>query len=128
MVAPALTPEQLLARYSPGIRALAASLRRLVCVTVPEASEYVNAGWGALGYRHPEAGYFCGVFPFADHVKLLFEHGVELDDPAWLLEGNGKQVRFVSVRQAADTRRRGLRPLLLAAVALRAGNKRAKRR
>ena len=78
MVAPALTPEQLLARYSPGIRALAASLRRLVCVTVPEASEYVNAGWGALGYRHPEAGYFCGVFPFADHVKLLFEHGADV--------------------------------------------------
>ncbi|MEQ1832121.1 MAG: DUF1801 domain-containing protein [Candidatus Eisenbacteria bacterium] len=114
-----LTPEQLLERYPAPMRSLAEQLRVLVRGTVPEASEYVNAGWCALAYRHPVAGYFCGIFPFADHVKLLFEHGVELDDPADLLEGDGRQVRSIVMRRPADARRRGVRPLLLAAVALR---------
>ena len=125
---PSLTPEKLLERYPPGIQALTGQLRRLVMAAVPEASEYVNAGWCAIAYRHPDAGYFCGLFPFADHVKLLFEHGVELDDPAGLLEGDGRQVRYIAMRKLADTRKRGIKPLLIAAVALRGGRKRAKRR
>ncbi len=122
-----LTPEQLLARYPQPMRALAEQARALVRGTVPEASEYVNAGWCALAYRHPDAGYFCGIFPFADHVKLLFEHGVELDDPSGLLEGDGRQVRSIVLRRSADVRQRGVRPLLLAAVALRSGRKRRPR-
>lgn len=122
-----LTPEQLLARYPEPMRALAEQARSLVRGTVPEASEYVNAGWCALAYRHPDAGYFCGIFPFADHVKLLFEHGVELDDPSGLLEGDGRQVRSIVLRRSADVRQRGVRPLLLAAVALRSGRKRRPR-
>lgn len=125
---PSLTPEKLLERYPPGIQALTGQLRRLVMAAVPEAGEYVNAGWCAIAYRHPDAGYFCGLFPFADHVKLLFEHGVELDDPAGLLEGDGRQVRYIAMRKLADTRKRGIKPLLIAAVALRAGRKRANRR
>lgn len=125
---PSLTPEKLLEHYPPGIQALTGQLRRLVMAAVPEASEHVNAGWCAIAYRHPDAGYFCGLFPFSDHVKLLFEHGVELDDPAGLLEGDGRQVRYIAMRKLADTRKRGIKPLLIAAVALRGGRKRAKRR
>lgn len=125
---PTLTPEQLLERYPPAMRALTHQLRALVMQAVPEASEYVNAGWCAIGYRHPDAGYFCGLFPFADHVKLLFEHGVELDDPAGLLQGDGRQVRHIPMRKPADVRKRGIKPLLVAAVALRAGRNRARMR
>jgi hypothetical protein len=26
--------------------------------------------WRGIGYRHPDAGYFCGIFPFKTHVGL----------------------------------------------------------
>ena len=39
-----------------------------------------------------------GVFPHDDRVRLLFEHGRELPDPDGILEGDAKQVRWVTVR------------------------------
>lgn len=113
-------PEAILERHSPTIRALTNEARKLVKRVMPDALEYGNAGWGAIAYRHPAAGYVCGLFPFADHVKFLFEHGVELDDPDGVLEGDGTQVRYVTLRKRTDVRAGVLAPLLLAAITLRA--------
>src|SRR5687768_10871958 len=98
------TPDAILARHTPAIRALAERLRALVRRTVPEAAERANAGWHSLSYHHPSAGYFCGIFPQADDVLLAFEFGVLLPDPDGLLEGEGKQVRYVRLRRASAIR------------------------
>lgn len=95
------TAEQFLAAYPASIRMIAERLRRLVCDTVPTASEHVYPGWRALGYRDPQSGYFCGIFPQQDHVRLLFEHGAALPDPDGILTGATRQVRYVAVRDAA---------------------------
>jgi hypothetical protein len=42
--------------------------------------------------------------PFADRVILGFEYGVLMDDAAGLLEGDGKQVRYVTLRRQTDLR------------------------
>lgn len=56
-------------------------------------------GWKGIGYRDPQAGYFAGIFPQRDHVRLLFEHGARLDDPDGILQGEGvRQVRWIVVR------------------------------
>lgn len=112
-------PEAILERHTPTIRALTNEARKLAKRVMPDALEYGNAGWGAIAYRHPAAGYVCGLFPFADHVKFLFEHGVELDDPDGVLEGDGTQVRYVTLRKQTDVRAGVLVPLLVAAIALR---------
>lgn len=80
---------------------LAERLRALVRTTVPEAEERAYPGWHGIGYRHPEAGYLCGIFPSDDEVRLLFEHGVLLPDPDGLLEGDGTQTRHVALDDPA---------------------------
>jgi hypothetical protein len=110
------TPEQFLAAYSPAIRALAERLRALIRDTVPTASEHVYTGWKALGYRDPQSGYFCGIFPQSDHVRLLFEHGAALPDPDGLLTGETRQVRYLEVRAPEDIQATPIRRLLRAAL------------
>jgi hypothetical protein len=50
---------------------------------------------------------------------LLFEHGVRLDDPEGLLEGEGNQTRHVTVRAADDPLAKKLGHLVRDAVAER---------
>ncbi len=97
-----LTPEYILARHPAAIRSLANRLRKLLRTAAPEAVEVPYPGWHAIGYRHPACGYFCGLFPFDDHVKLVFEFGILLEDPFNILEGEGKQVRQITFRRVRD--------------------------
>ena len=102
--------EDLLARCMPAIRPLVQAARRRVLTVVPHATERLRAGWGLLGYDAPR--YFAYVAPMKDHVRIGFERGVLLDDPAGLLEGNGSQVRHVVVRSSSALRSAALAALL----------------
>jgi len=62
-----------------------------------------------LGYHHPDGGYLCGLFPQRDSVKLGFEFGVLLPDPDGLLEGRGRQVRYLVIRGRKDIRVRAIK-------------------
>ena len=93
-------------------------LRRLVTTTAPDAVESVHLGGRRFRYRHPQAGSFCAVVPRADGVKLSFEHGALLGDPAGVLGGEGNHVRHVEVRACDDPPAPVLVALIRAAVAL----------
>jgi len=111
-------PADILAEHSPKVRAIAERLRDLVRQTVPEAAEKAYPGWHAIGYRHPTSGYFCGIFPQADQALLLFEFGILLPDPDKLLEGDGKQVRYVVIADVDDVQVEPIQSLLKAALDL----------
>ena len=111
-----LTADELIARYSPGIRALTERLRKLVRETAPDATERVYPGWRGFGYRDREAGFFCGVFPFRDHVSIVFQHGTELEDPEDILVGDTKRVRWVPMKTTRDLRLRPLRAMIVRAL------------
>jgi hypothetical protein len=114
-----LTADELLARHDAGIVDLAGQLRALLRSVMPDAEERVHAGWHALGYRHPDAGYVCGIFPFDAHVRLLFEHGVRLPDPDGLLEGAPlRQVRYVTLLPGAPLDETRLSALVTSAIHL----------
>ncbi len=113
------TPEHILLGHSPRIQALAARLRELVRTTVPDATERAYPGWHGIGYRHPQCGYFCGIFPQESSVWLLFEYGALLADPDSHLEGYGKQTRYVDIRRQQDIRVRPIKRLIKAALAYR---------
>ncbi|MDQ2996482.1 MAG: DUF1801 domain-containing protein [Chloroflexota bacterium] len=101
------TAEQFLATFPPEKQALAEQLRHLIKQTIPNISEAVYSGWKLIGYREQDGRrgrYFCFVAPFANRVMLDFEYGVLMADAAGLLEGNGKQVRYVTLRSQADLR------------------------
>jgi hypothetical protein len=77
--------------------------RDAVLAADPDLSERLYPGWRGVGYRHPEAGYICGIFPQPDgEVRLLFEHGAAMPDPERLLEGAGTQTRYLVVRAGTE--------------------------
>jgi hypothetical protein len=98
-----IPPEALLAGYSEEHRAVANALRDIVRRAVPDAIERVRPGWGLIGYDVPfgrRTRYFAFVWAEPEHVHLGFEHGVLMDDPHGLLQGQGvtKQVRWLTFR------------------------------
>lgn len=102
--------QELLDRCTPAVRRLVSASRRRILAAVPGATERLRAGWGILGYDAPR--YFAFVAPMKDHVRIGFERGVLLPDPAGLLEGNGTQVRHVVVRRVGELRNPALAALL----------------
>jgi hypothetical protein len=58
---------------------------------------------------------FAYVNIFRAHVNVGFFHGVALDDPGGLLEGNGRFMRHVKVRPGVQTDSRSLTTLIAAA-------------
>src|SRR5262245_35465756 len=66
-----VSPEEILADHAPPVRELAETLRGIVRAEVPEASEAGYPGWHGFGYRHPRAGYFGVIFPYADTVSIF---------------------------------------------------------
>jgi len=110
--------EDILASHNPKVRLLVEQLRKIIRATIPLAGEAANDGWHSINFCHPTGGYFCGVFPRNDYVDLVFEFGVLLPDTDGLLEGDGKQVRYVRFKDEKDVRVRALKELLWAAISL----------
>jgi hypothetical protein len=88
----------------PDLADLALWVREAVLAGEPDLTERVYRGWDGIGFRHPDAGLVCAIYPHdqEQEVRLLFEHGVRLDDPEDLLEGAGSQTRFIRVRERDD--------------------------
>lgn len=114
-----ITPDDILRDHTPEVRAIAETLRRLIHDTIDGMTERAYPGWHAIGFRHPRAGYVCGIFPFESLVRFVFEHGRQLADPDGVLRGDGKQVRYIDLVDATAVPLDAIRPLLLEAVALR---------
>ena len=90
---------RLLGEYPPHIGDLVQRIRRAIKNALPAASERIYLGWRGIGFHHPGAGYLCAIFPGLDEVKVGFEHGHQLQDPSGLLEGPGRQVRYLRVSE-----------------------------
>lgn len=103
----------------PGSFELAAWTRERVLGAEPELAERVYRGWRGVGFRHPEAGYVCAIFPKGERVELLFEHGAALVDPERRLEGGGSQTRVLPVASADPDTARAIGELVQQAVAQR---------
>src|SRR5688500_11057374 len=87
-----------LADFTPPIRATATELRAVILAEVPDATERVRRGWRSLNYHDDGAGFFAAIFPYDDHVGVVFERGAALKDPDGLLEGEQRQIRWLRVR------------------------------
>lgn len=98
-------PEEFLSSFPPLIQSLANELRALVKETVPVNNEAVYPGWKLIGYRVRKgrrSAYFCFIAPFENRLMLGFEYGIQLFDPELRLEGEGTQVRYLTVREQED--------------------------
>ena len=108
----------LLRRVEPAIAETTRRVAETVASLAPDREGKARLGWGSVNFRHPRAGFVCAVFPMEDHVSLVFERGRQLASP--LLEGDGKQVRFIRFEPGADLPVDALAILLAEAIALKA--------
>ena len=110
-----------LAPYDPQIANLALALREIVLEEAPEAIESLVNGYAVtIGFSFtgkPLKDGFCHVVTYSTHVNLGFNRGAELQDPDKVLEGSGKSIRHIRIRNHEDLDRPLVRRFLRAAVA-----------
>jgi hypothetical protein len=100
----------LIAKFAPEHAKLVAAMRRSLQKRLPTAHElvYEYRSWFVISYSPNEHGYE-GVLALrgsADGVKLYFNRGKELPDPAKLLQGpSGTQARSINVEAASTLAR-----------------------
>ena len=114
-----IRPQDIINEHLPHVQKITQQLRKLIKQTIPEASEKAYPTWHGIGYRHPKAGYFVGIFPKTESVKIYFEHGDLLKDEDGLFTGGGKQTRQIEFRKIEDLKPNPLKKLLKSATRLK---------
>lgn len=115
-----MTVEEFLDSYSPEVREMALKARETVQRVAPKATERVHTGWKIIVYGLGDkmAEQFCAIMPLRSYVNLGFYKGTDLPDPKGLLEGTGKRLRHVKIKQIENADGPALRALIKAAYAL----------
>jgi hypothetical protein len=108
--------DELLSRFPADIVMLTRQLLDWLGAERPDLTAKVRLGWGSVNFHHPRAGFVVAVFPFRDHVSLIFQNGRLLDSP--LLVGETKQVRWIPMRPGEPIAFDDIGLLLVEAIAL----------
>jgi uncharacterized protein DUF1801 len=108
---------EFLRRYPTAVQSLTLGTRKLVHEELAPCHEYIYnmRSTLVLAYSATEkvmADGVCHVTAWARHVNIGFVRGIDLDDPAGLLQGSGKAIRHVVVHSLDDLGRREIRALL----------------
>jgi hypothetical protein len=113
------------------VRAIVQAARRTVKAAAPAAIEVgcqmaqprsKSMMWKLCRYgRGGEDGYVVAIGAFANHASIFFARGAELEDGSGILEGSGKQLRYVTLRTAADAERAVVKRVVRKAFAMGMG-------
>ena len=99
----------LIAKFAPAHLRLIGAMRRSLRKRLPTAHEvvYEYRDWFVISYSPNEHGYesVLAIRASADGVKLYFNRGKELPDPAKLLQGSGNQTRSINLEGASTLAR-----------------------
>jgi len=108
---------ELLRRYDADVPSVAVALRTAVLAEIGPCHETIFPikKWISVLYSTTEKRMkdnICLIVVYRDHVNLMFPRGVDLKDPAGLLEGSGKAMRHVKMLSTDDVDRPGVRALV----------------
>jgi hypothetical protein len=110
-----------IAKFDPQHQTLIRAVRRALMRRLPTAYElvYDNYNFFVIGYGPTErpSDAIVSLAAAANGVGLCFIHGAKLPDPDRLLQGSGKQTRFVRLPSAAMLTQPPINDLIAAAVA-----------
>ena len=109
-----------LKKLPPTVRPIVQAARRTVRAAAPMADEisYQSQPPRSSTYmwkivRYAVSGKnVVGIGTFPRHSTMFFYRGRELDDGSGLLEGSGKDSRFITLRAPADAERPAVKQLL----------------
>jgi hypothetical protein len=102
-----------LKKVPPAVRPIVQAARRTVKAAAPSAREVSYRSqpprsstymWKIVRYAD-NGGNVVGIGTFPKYATLFFYRGRELDDGSGLLEGGGKDARFIRLRTSADAER-----------------------
>ena len=113
-------------KYSPKVQNLARKTRGFVKKEMPGAVEQVKAGWHAVWYGvTPKMSDIVFAIHIRDeYVNLEFAQGRSLRDPEKLLEGTGKNMRHVKIREVKILEKPAFMALVREAIAKNSPKKR----
>src|SRR3989441_4217969 len=99
--------------YDREIRDLALKLRALVLEEMAPCYESIYDAYSAVAIGYGASDRLRdGIFHIAvysQHVNLGFNDGATLADPKGILQGNGNQIRHITIKSVADIKRPELR-------------------
>lgn len=111
----------LIAKFAPAHLRLIGAMRRSLRKRLPTAHElvYEYRDWFVISYSPSEHGYegVLAIRADADGVKLYFNRGKELPDPAKLLQGSGTMARSINMEGASTFSRPEVARLIDEAIA-----------
>lgn len=102
------------------VRGTVEAARRMVRSLAPHAAEIPYSSkrphnpstmWKLARYA-VNGENVVGIGTFAKHSTLYFYRGRELDDPSGMLEGRGKEMRSVTLREPADVEQAVIKQLV----------------
>lgn len=112
----------LIAKFAPAHTRLINALRRALRKRLSTAQEvvYEYSDFLVISFSPDGRGYegVFGIRASADEVKLYFNRGKELPDPAKRLRGSGKQTRWIAIESASTLAIPEIADLIEAAIAL----------
>ena len=110
-----------IANYDPSVAKLARQCRSTLRKRLPTAIEqvYDNYQFLAIGYCTTErtSDCICSLAVSPKGVSLSFYYGASLEDPDGVLQGTGKQNRFVRLETARTLENPSVEQLIAAAIA-----------
>jgi hypothetical protein len=113
MAAQEITLSEQLMKLPPGVRSIVQAARRTVKAAAPNATETTSQSepprsktymWKLVRYK-VDGRDVVGIGAFTRHASLVFYRGRELDDNSGLLQGGGKEARFITLSTAVDAER-----------------------
>ena len=129
-----ITVSELIKTIPPAVRPTVKAARQVIRGVAPRADEisYMSQPprsstymWKILRYADDGANV-VGIGTFSRHSALFFYRGRELDDGSGLLQGSGKESRFITLRSPADAERPAVKRMVQRAFRLgAAGQKHA---
>ncbi len=85
-------------KYNPEMGKIAMKLRSLILEMFPDMNEVIK--WKNLVYENN--GHVCAILIHKAHINLEFMRGTEIKDPENLLEGTGKKMRHIKIKEESD--------------------------
>ncbi len=109
------TFEDVIESSTEDVKKISLKLRTLVAEVMPGVTEVSWKRQGMSGYGvgpKKMSEHFCYIAPQKNHVNFGFYYGADLSDPDGLLEGTGKLLRHVKIRDEKEIKNRALLKLL----------------
>ncbi len=90
--------EGYLSKFSPEMQDMARKLRKLILELEPQVDEVIK--YKNLFYGN--GGMICAIVIHKSHINLQFARGRELTELGYPLEGTGKNIRHVKIKEPSD--------------------------